>query len=95
MSCIFLSIKLLYLRLSFVIQAKAFDKSFKGAKCVSITITTTRSNINEVIMVILNSFIQTSYNRKKAQHVYKQINIKDVSKKHLSSNVNEVKIIIV
>ena len=27
-----------YLRLSFVIQAKAFDKSFKWAKCVSIAI---------------------------------------------------------
>ena len=41
----------MHLRLPFVTQAKAFDKSFKGAKCVSITITT--SNINEVIGIIL------------------------------------------
>ena len=45
------SIKLAHLRLPFAIQAKAFDKSFKGAKCVSITITS--SNINEVIRIIL------------------------------------------
>ena len=41
----------MHLRLPFVIQAKAFDKSFKGAKCVSITITS--SNINDVIRIIL------------------------------------------
>ena len=45
------SIKLVHLRLPFVIQAKAFDKSFKGAKCVSITITS--SSINGVIRIIL------------------------------------------
>ena len=39
----------MHLRLSFAIQAKAFDKSFKGAKCVSITITS--SNVNEVIKI--------------------------------------------
>ena len=39
----------MHLRLPFVIQAKAFDKSFKGAKCVSITITS--SNVNEVIKI--------------------------------------------
>ena len=48
---IFSSIKLVYLRLPFVIQAKTFDKSFKGAKCVPITITS--SNINEIIRIIL------------------------------------------
>ena len=41
----------MYLRLPFVIPAKAFDESFKGAKCVSIIITS--SNINEVIRIIL------------------------------------------
>ena len=81
--------------MSFVIQAKAFDKSFKGAKCGSITITTTSSNITEVIRVILNFFIQTFYNRKKAQNVYKQIKIKHVYKKLLSSNVGKVKTITV
>ena len=35
----------MHLRLPFVIHAKAFYKSFKGAKCVSITISS--SNINE------------------------------------------------
>ena len=79
----------------FVIQAKAFDKSFKGAKCVSITITTTSSNINEVITVILNFFIQTFYSFKKAQNVYKQIKIEHVYKKLLGSNVGKVKTITV
>ena len=67
---VFLSIKLVYLRLPFVIQAKAFNKSFKGAKCVSITITS--SNINEVIRIILKiskpqkstKCLQTSKNKK-------------------------------
>ena len=69
--------------MSFVIQAKAFDKieakcvsitiKKKEAKCVSITITVTSSNINELIRVILNFFIH-----KKAQNAYKQIKIKRV-----------------
>ena len=42
-------------------QAKAFDESFKGAKCVSIIVS---SNINEVIKTILNSFIQKLHNHK-------------------------------
>ena len=44
----------MYLRLPFVIQAKAFDKSFKKAKCVSTIIVS--SNINEVIRAILDFF---------------------------------------
>ena len=35
--------------LSFFIQARAFDKSFKGAKCVSITIVS--SNINVIFKI--------------------------------------------
>ena len=53
----------MYLRLSFVIQAKAFDKSFKKAKCVSITIVS--SNISEVIRAILDFFIQKFHEHKK------------------------------
>ena len=53
----------MYLRLPFVIQAKAFDKSFKKVKCVSITIVS--SNINEVIRTILDFFIQKSNEQKK------------------------------
>ena len=41
----------MHLRLPFVIQAKAFDKSFKGAKFVLTTMTS--NNINEVIRIIL------------------------------------------
>ena len=41
----------MHLRLPFVIQAKVFDKSFKGAKCVLTTMTS--NNINEVIRIIL------------------------------------------
>ena len=52
-------------RSSFVIQAKAFDKSFKGAKCVLITIV--GSTINEVIRAILNFFIRNFHNHKKEQ----------------------------
>ena len=44
----------------FVIQAKAFHKYFKGAKCISISI-----NINEVIRAILNFFIQKFHEHKK------------------------------
>ena len=55
--------ELVYLRLSFVIQAKAFDKSFKKAKCVSITIVS--SNISEVIRAILDFFIQKFHEHKK------------------------------
>ena len=51
---------------------------------------TTNSNINEVITVIWNFFIQTFYNHKKAKNAYKQIKIKHVYNEHLSSNVNEV-----
>ena len=47
----------------FIMQAKAFDKSFKNAKCVSITIAS--SNINEIIRAILDFFIQTFYKHKK------------------------------
>ena len=71
----------MYLRLSFVIQTKAFDKSFKGAKCVSITIVS--SNINEVIRAILDFFIQKFHNHKKAQNAYKRTKIKNAPKKHL------------
>ena len=53
----------MYLRLPFVIQAKAFDKSFKKVKCVSITIVS--SNINEVIRTILDFFIQKFNEHKK------------------------------
>ena len=56
----------MYLRLPFVIQAKAFDNSFKKVKCVSITIN--NGNINEIIRTIL----------------------KNVYKKYLSSNIDEV-----
>ena len=58
-------------------KAKAFDKSFKGVKCVSIT--TASSNINEVIKTVLNSFIQKLHNHKKAQSAYKWIKIKKCS----------------
>ena len=78
----------MYLRLLVVIQVKALDKSFKKAKCVSIIIVS--SNINEVIRVILNFFIQKFYNHKKVQNAYKQTKIKHVCQKHLSSNINEV-----
>ena len=67
--------------MSFVIQAKAFDKSFKKAKCVSITIVS--SNINEVIRAILDFFIQKFHNHKKAQNAYKRTKIKNAPKKHL------------
>ena len=60
------------------------------AKCVSITITITSSNINEVIRIILNFFIQKFHNYKKAQDAYKRAKTKNVYKKHLSSNINEV-----
>ena len=43
-------------------QAKAFDKSFKGAKFVSTTIIS--SNINEVIRAILGFFIQKFHEHK-------------------------------
>ena len=43
-------------------KAKAFDKSFKGVKCVLITIVS--SNISEVTRAILNFFIQKLYNQK-------------------------------
>ena len=78
----------MYLRLPFVIQAKAFDKSFKKVKCVSITIVS--SNINEVIRAILNFLIQKFHSHKKAQNIYKRAKTKNVYKKHLSNNINEV-----
>ena len=68
----------MYLRLPFVIQAKAFDKSFKKVKCVSITIVS--SNINEVIRAILDFFIQNFYKHKKAQNAYKRTKTKNVYK---------------
>ena len=61
--------KIVICHLSFVIQAKTFDKSFKGVKSASITIV--RSNINEVIKTTLNSFIQKLHNHKKAQNARK------------------------
>ena len=67
--------------MSFVIQVKAFDKSFKVVKCVSTTIVS--SNINEVIRAVLDFFIQTFYNHKKAENVYKRTKIKNAPKKHL------------
>ena len=71
----------MYLRLSFVIQAKAFDKSFKKVKCVSITIVC--SNIIEVIRAILDFFIQKFHNHEKAQNAYKQTKTKTAPEKHL------------
>ena len=71
----------MYLRLSFVIQAKAFDKSFKKVKCVSITIVS--SNIIEVIRAILDFFIQKFHNHEKAQNAYKQTKTKTAPEKHL------------
>ena len=62
-------------------QVKAFNKSLKKAKCVSITIVS--SNINEVIRAILNFFIQKFHNHKKAQNAYKRTKIKNAPKKHL------------
>ena len=67
---------------------KDFCKSFTKVKCASITIAS--RNINEIIRVILNFFIQKFYNHKKAQNAYKQIKIKHVYNKHLSRNINEV-----
>ena len=64
----------MYLRLPFVIQAKAFDKYFKKVKCVSITIVS--SNINEVIRAILDFFIQNFYKHKKAQNAFKRTKTK-------------------
>ena len=49
--------------MSFVIQAKGFDKYFKKTKCVSIAIVS--SNINEVIRAVLDFFIQNFRERKK------------------------------
>ena len=66
--------------MSFVIQAKAFDKSFKKVKCVSMALVS--SNIYEVIRAILNFFIQKCHNPKKAQNAYKQTKIKNAPKKH-------------
>ena len=53
----------MYLPLIFAIPVKAFDKSLKGVKCVSIIIVS--SNINEVIGVILDFFIQKFHEHKK------------------------------
>ena len=80
----------MHLRVLFVIQAKAFDKSFKGAKCASTTNNQSSSNINEVIRIVLNFFIQKFHNYKKAQNAYKRAKTKNVYKKHLSSNINKV-----
>ena len=49
----------------FDIQAKAFDKSFKKTKCVSIIIVS--SNINELIRAILDFFIQKFHKHKKRE----------------------------
>ena len=68
----------MYLPLVFAIQVKAFDKSFKGVKCVSII--TVSSKINEVIGAILDFFIKKFHNRKKAQNTYKRTKIKDALK---------------
>ena len=68
----------------FVTKAKAFDKSFKGAKCVTKTINS--SNINWVIRIIKKKV----QNRKKEQTTYKQTKTKSVYKKRLSSNINKV-----
>ena len=65
----------------FSCKRRLFDKSFKKAKCVSITIVS--SNINEVIRAILNFFIQKFHNHKKAQNAYKRTKIKNAPKKHL------------
>ena len=67
---------------------KDFCKSFTKVKCASITIAS--RNINEIIRVILNFFIQKFYNHKKAQNTYKRTDTKNVYKKHLISNINEV-----
>ena len=57
---------------------KAFDKSFKGVKCVLII--TVSSKINEVIGAILDFFIKKFHNRKKAQNTYKRTKTKDALK---------------
>ena len=62
-------------------SCKAFDKHFKGAKCVSLTIAS--SNINEVTRAILIVFVQKFRNHKKVQNVYKRTKIKNARKKHL------------
>ena len=59
----------------------------KWVKCVLIAIIS--SNINEVIRIILNFFIQKLHTTKK-QNAYKRIKIKNVHKNHLSININEV-----
>ena len=64
-----------------VVQTKAFYKSFKGAKCVSITIV--GNNINGVTRAILNFFIQKFHNHKEAQNAYKRMKIKNARGKHL------------
>ena len=66
--------------MSFIIEVKAFDKSFKKVKCVSMTLVS--SNINEVIRAILDFFIQKFHNPKKAQNAYKRTKIKNTPKKH-------------
>ena len=62
------------LRLSFVIWHTSKDFCFKGVKCVSITIVS--SNINDVTGAILNSFIQSFNNHKKAQNELKKSSLK-------------------
>ena len=59
-----------------------YDKSFKGAKCVSITIVS--CNINEVTRAILNSFIQILHNhKKKHKTLTSEQKQKNAPKKHL------------
>ena len=62
-------------------QAEAFDKSFKKAKYVSITII--NSNINEIIRTIIDFFVQKFHNHKKAQNAYKRTKTKNAPKKRL------------
>ena len=59
---------------------QAFDKFFKGAKDVSITIKIISNIINGVIRAILNFFIQKFYHHKKVKNFYKWTKIKNAPK---------------
>ena len=51
-----------------------------NSSCLSQHDRTTTSKINEVIRAILNFFIQTFHNHKKAQNDYKRTKIKNAPK---------------
>ena len=60
---------------------KAFDKSLKRAKRVSITIVS--SNVNEVLRAIFKFLYSKISRAQKVQNVYKQTKIKNAPKKDL------------